>query len=72
MKFNIKPSIIIFVLGFGGLVFTLVDDYGEIGSKIPIAIFFIVIMSIGIIVEMKSKDKSNEIFGEIESPRKFG
>lgn len=66
MKFNISPGTIIFILGFCGLVFTLVDDAGQIGSKIPIALFFIVIISIGVLVELYSKDKGSETFGEFE------
>ena len=72
MKFNIRPSFFIFILGFAGLMFTLIDSTGEIGSKIPIAVFCIVIISVGIIVEIKSKDKSDDIFGEVERPQEFG
>ena len=66
MKFNISPGTIIFIFGFGGLIFTLVDDAGQIGSKIPIALFFIVIISIGILIEMFSENKMDEVYGEFE------
>ena len=72
MKINISPGVIIFVLGFIGLVFCLVEGKGEIGSKIPLTLFFTFIMGLGIFVEAKLKDGSYDEFGEMESPRGFG
>lgn len=72
MKINISPGIIIFILGFSGLVFCLADSSGQIGSKVPVSLFFLFIISIGIMVEMKMKDGSSDTFGEMDSPREFG
>ena len=70
--FNFSPGIIIAMLGFCGLVFSLIDDSGEIGSKIPLAVFFLIIISIGIIFEMR-KDTIEQTYGEFEgSGRKYG
>lgn len=72
MKFNISPGILIFILGFTGIVFALVDESGQIGSKIPLAIFFIVLMIIGMAIQMAPKDWVDGIFGEVEGERGFG
>ncbi len=72
MKINISPGIVIFVLGFSGLVYCLAENSGQIGSKVPIALFFLFIITIGVIVEMRMKDSSSDTFGEMESPREFG
>ncbi len=72
MKFNIAPGMIIFVLGFCGLTFCLIDNSGEIGGKVPIALFFIVIMIIGILLHLTPKETVDGVFGEVEKPRGFG
>lgn len=63
---------IIFVLGFFGLVISLAEGPEEIGSKVPLALFFTFIMGIGIFLEAKMKGNDPEIFGEMESKRGFG
>ncbi len=72
MKFNISPGVVIFILGFSGLVFCLAEGSEEIGSKVPLALFFLLIISIGVIVEIKMKDPSSDTFGEMEGSRGFG
>lgn len=67
MKINISPGMIIFILGFCGLVFSLAESSGQIGGKVPITLFFLFIISIGVVIEIKMKDKSNDTFGEMES-----
>jgi hypothetical protein len=71
MKFNITPGMIIFMLGFGGLVLSLAEGPKEIGSKVPLALFFLFIIGFGVVVEIKSKDNLDE-FGEMESRGGFG
>ena len=57
---------IIFILGFSGLIFVLAESPGQIGGKIPLALFFLFVIIIGVIVESKLKDKDNDTFGEME------
>ena len=71
MKFNVRPGVVIFVLGFCGLVFSLIDNSGEIGSKIPLSLFFISIIIVGIVLERAPKDRIDDVFGEVERPRGF-
>lgn len=66
-KINISPGMVIFILGFSGLVFCLSENSDQVGSKIPLTLFFLVIISIGIMVEIKMKDKNNDTFGEMDS-----
>lgn len=63
---------IIFILGFSGLVFCLADSSGQIGNKIPLSLFFLFIITVGVIIEMKMKDGSSDIYGEMNNPRGFG
>lgn len=69
MKFktNMSPGMIIFLLGFIALVFLLIEDTNEIGSKIPLAVFFIFIICMGVMIEMLPKDKFDGMFGEMEN-----
>ena len=62
---------IIFVLGFSGLVFSLAETSGGIGGKIPLTLFFVFIISIGIMIELKLKEKEGETFGEMEGKGGF-
>lgn len=68
-KFYINPGVIIATMGIIGLLFTFVDESGEIGSKIPIGLFFIVIVILGILLE--AYPKIDETYGEFQSPREF-
>ncbi len=70
-KINISPGMIVFILGFCGLVFLLVENTGEIGSKIPLAVFFIFIICLGVIIEMMPQDKLDDMFGEVEGGREI-
>lgn len=72
MKINISPGMIIFILGFCGLVFSLAEGQEEIGSKIPLALFFLSIMGVGIAIYIKTTDNQYDTFGEMSSPREFG
>lgn len=63
---------VIFVLGFIGLVVSLAEGPEEIGSKVPLALLFIFIMGFGIFVEAKMKDNAYDQFGEMEGNRGFG
>lgn len=72
MKINISPGMIIFILGFSGLVICLAEGNGEIGSKVPLALFFTFILGLGVFVDIKMKENNSDVFGEIESPRGFG
>ncbi len=67
MKFNVSLGVIVFTLGFIGLVFCLVDNSGQIGNKVPLALFFMFIITIGIIIEMKMKQGGFDTFGEMDS-----
>jgi hypothetical protein len=69
MKFNypkFSKGTTIFILGFCGLIFTLVDSFGEVGSKIPLALFFIFLMGFGILVELAPGEQTDDVFGERE------
>ena len=70
-KINVSPGMIIFILGFVGLIFSLADSSGQIGSKVPLALFFLFIISVGVVIEIKMKDGSSDIFGEMESGNRF-
>ena len=72
LKQLVTPGMVIFMLGFCGLVFLLIDDAGEIGSKIPMAVMFIFIILIGAFVEFYRGDMLDDTFGEKEAPRGFG
>lgn len=66
-KLNISPGTIVFVLGFGGLVICLADGSEQIGGKVPLSLFFLFIITLGVIIEMKSKDKNSDVFGEMDN-----
>ena len=72
MKFKIDPIIFIYLLGLTGLMFTFIDDSGEMGSKVPLSLFFIVVIIIAIVIQVAPKDRVDGIFGEVESSRDFG
>ena len=67
LKFNVSPGVIVFTLGFMGLVICLVDEAGQIGSKVPLALFFLFVITLGVIIELKQKEKNNDVFGEMET-----
>lgn len=64
-KINISPGMIIFILGFCGLIFSLADPSSGIGGKVPLTLFFLFIIILGIIIESKMKDNI-DTFGEME------
>ena len=68
-KFYISPGVIIATIGMVGLLFTFVDKSGTFGSTIPLGIFFILIMIVGILIE--AYPKIDETYGEFQSPREF-
>ena len=67
-----RPGILVAVLGFCGLTFNFIESSGGMGSKIPITLFFLVIMIIGIVAEMIPPEKMNEFYGEGRGGREFG
>ena len=69
---KINPALVIFLFGVGGLLFTFVEGSGQIGSKIPLTIFFMFIMAVGIILQALPKDKLDDTFGEMETRQDFG
>ena len=73
MKFKLNPALVIYILGLTGLLFTFVDGSGEIGSKIPLSLFFIVVIILGIIIQMTPKDQLEGEYGEHHNARRsFG
>lgn len=72
MKIHINPSIVLFLIGTTGLLFTFVDNTGGKSSKIPLAIMFIFIMGLGILLQALPKENIDGIFGETDRPRGFG
>ena len=71
MKINIAPGVIIFIFGFIGLIVCLAEGQGQIGSKVPLALFFLLIMGSGIAIQIKSDSNLDE-FGEMEGNRGYG
>lgn len=53
------------ILGFGGLFFILVDSTSNMGSKLPITMFFLFIMIIGIVFAIYHKRFIEPMFGEV-------
>ena len=72
MKTYISPGIIVSMLGTIGLVLVFATSIGEFGSKIPLTIFCIVLIGIGIAFEMLPREMKDETFGEREMRRGFG
>lgn len=68
---NIPYSVIVILLGVIGLVMTFVEDEGKIASKIPLTIFFLFIIILGILYEMY-KGKDMDVYGEFENNRGVG
>ncbi len=71
-KLNVSPGVVIFVLGFIGLVTSLAENSGQIGGKVPLALFFLFIIGMGIAIEIKLKKGDSDTFGEMESNKSFG
>lgn len=69
--FKPKPGLVIAMLGFCGLTFSLIDNSGEIGSKIPIVLFFIVVLIFGLIVQMVPQETTDDTYGEVGGKREF-
>ena len=70
-KFRFTPGMILYLLGFIGLVVCLAEGPGEIGSKVPLALFFLFILALGIFIDFKMNDLPDE-FGEMEGNGGFG
>ena len=70
-KFKLKPGIVIAILGFCGLTFSLIDKSGGIGGKIPATVFFLIVMVIGMGLEMIPKDQKEGFYGEVRGGREF-
>ncbi len=61
---KLNPGIAIVTAGLIGLVVILAESPSHIGSKIPLALFFVLIMIAGIYIEIKMKDYNEEAYGE--------
>ncbi len=71
LKKAFTPGLIVAVLGFCGLTWGLVDKAGGVGSQIPITVFFLIIIVVGIIIMMLSPEKMDELYGEVGSRREY-
>lgn len=69
---KVNYAMVVFLLGFVGLVLSFTNAQDEISSKIPLAIFFIVVMCVGIALQVAPKDIFNDKFGEMDGNRDFG
>ena len=69
--FKLTEGMIIVTIGLIGLVIILAESPKQIGSKIPLALFFVMIMIVGIWIEIKMKE-GDETFGEVEGRRSYG
>ncbi len=72
MKFEINWAIVIFIFGLVGLVMSFADQSGQLGSKIPLTVFFMFVMCLGIGLQMLPRDWMETTFGEVGPPREFG
>ncbi len=61
--FNFTAGMVVVLSGLLGLVIILTESPKQIGSKIPLAVFFILIMIIGIFIEIKMKEEE-QTYGE--------
>lgn len=68
---KINPGVLIAMGGLIGLIIALVDDAGEIGGKIPLALFFLMIIIVGIAIEVAPKEYTEDTYGEYGSGRGF-
>lgn len=68
---NISPGVIISMMGVIGMAITFIEGSGFIGSKIPLTVFFLFIIILGILYEAYPKDKLNDVYGEIDGRRDF-
>ena len=69
--FKIHPGILISTLGLIGIMFTFIDNSGQLGGKIPLTIFFLFIIVFGLVLLILPKERIDNLFGEVESPRGF-
>lgn len=67
-----RPGILIAVLGFCGLAFNFIESSGSVGSKIPITLFFLAIMVIGIVLESIPSEKMDGFYGEVRGGERYG
>ena len=63
---NIKPGVLISTLGLIGMVITFVENTYTLGSKIPLVVFFLFLVILGIIYETTPKSIFKEEFGEVD------
>ena len=62
----LNPPMFIFIVGFFGFIFSLSSNQGA--SRLPIALFFLFVMIVGITLIMYPKKLSEE-FGEFSSDK---
>ena len=69
----LTPGIWIMLLGLGGLMGVLIENPKYIGGKIPFALFFLLIMIIGIYIHVRMGNEiGEETYGEFGEGRGFG
>lgn len=68
MNIKINPVIMVTIFGTLGLIFNFIDNTGNIGGKIPLTIFFIILIIVGIILQIYPPEK-NDSFGEVGRPK---
>ena len=70
--FHISPGIVISFMGLVGLLLTFVDNTGFIGSKIPLTIFFLLIVVLGILYEAWPKEYLDDSYGQMQTKNQIG
>ena len=65
---KISPGIVVAMSGLVGLLFVFIENSGLLISKIPLSIFFIFLICLGIVYEIYPKNQL-ENFGEIENQK---
>ncbi len=71
LKKTFTPGMIVAVLGFCGLTYGLIDKGGGIGGKVPVTVFFLAVIVIGIVIMMLPKEKFDDLYGEVGSRSEY-
>lgn len=64
-------GLIISMIGFFGMFFSFIEKSTSLGGKIPLVLFFLVVMCIGIVILMIPKNQIEDIYGELPSKNNF-
>lgn len=65
-----SPGVIVSLMGMGGLMFTFVEGEEFIGGKLPLVIFFIVVICLGMAYELYPRAQWEDTFGEVDAKGK--